>query len=218
MIDEMQEKRSERAPRQASAAGDQQIGRLASLLGGGALALYGLRQRQGGLALALIGSGLIYRGLRPATPADALAAAQRGVVRIEAATTFEVPPSLVFRVLRDPRQLPRVLPAIHEMHQRSDRRAWAATEGQGGSLRIWEVAVFLEKPDELIAWRTVHRRAPIPHAGSARTTALEGGRCELRVIVEFLPQGDAIEAERRRATRWLQGQLDALRDRLELRS
>src|SRR4051794_23372689 len=54
------------APRAVQGTGAVNVGlaeRWASLIGGGALALYGLSRRSpGGIALALIGAGLAYRG------------------------------------------------------------------------------------------------------------------------------------------------------------
>src|SRR5260370_41860716 len=110
----------ERAPQPTSAINVGEVERWLSLLGGGALALYGLQRGSlGGLALAVAGGCLAYRGLTghcSVYGSLGLSTAQRGPatvipagqgVKVDQTITIQHNPEELYRYWRNLENLPR---------------------------------------------------------------------------------------------------------------
>src|SRR5205823_13851005 len=89
--------------------------RLASMLGGGVLTLYGLTRRSlGGLGLALLGGDLVYRGMTgrcgvyAAMGVSTAVPGHRGI-KVEEVVTINRSPEELYRFWRDFENLPRFM-------------------------------------------------------------------------------------------------------------
>lgn len=176
--------------------------RLASLLVGGALALYGMsRGTVCGLATALGGGMLVYRGLsghcmgyealgistadKPESPAASVPAGAG--VKVEKAITIHCPPAELYRYWRDFANLPRFMKHLQSVTTIDPNRShWIAA----GPLRLvveWDAEVINEKENELIAWRSLPG-SEVDTAGSVHFIAGAGHRStEVKVTLKYNP-------------------------------
>jgi len=183
-----------------------------SVVGGAALAVYGLDRRDlGGGLLAVLGAELIRRGatghclvydaLNVSTAADATARgphrdrpvgraatvrASRSV-KVEHTVTVKRPAEELYAFWRDPANLPRVLDFVESVEMLSDTRARWRARGPAGKSIEWEAEIINEIPNELLAWKSVGD-ADVPNAGSLHFRAAPNGRgTEVRVVFEYEP-------------------------------
>jgi uncharacterized membrane protein len=186
--------------------------RWVSIVGGAALAVYGLdrRDRRGGL-LAVLGAELIRRGatghsllydvLNVSTASDATArgphrdrpASRAATVRasravkVEHSITIKRPAAELYAFWRDPSSLKRVLHFVESVQMLSDTRAHWRVRGPGGKTVEWDAEIINEIPNQLLAWKSVGD-ADIPNAGSLHfRTAANGRGTEVRVVFEYEP-------------------------------
>jgi uncharacterized membrane protein len=174
--------------------------RVVSALGGGALALVGLsRGNAAGLTAAAIGGALLYRGLTGHcycyealgidTAHDGNAAtsvpAARGV-KVETAVTIDRPAAELYRFWRDFERLPQVMSHLQSVSVHGDKSHWVARPGLGVNLE-WDAEIINDRPDELVAWRSLQGSA-IGTAGSVHFDPAPGGRgTEVRVALKIDP-------------------------------
>lgn len=173
--------------------------RLVSVLGGGALTIYGLtRKHTSGAALAALGSALVWRGatghcdvyhalgITTATeivePGPNVSVPYGKGIRVDRSITIGRAPSEVFRFWRSLENLPRFMTHLKSVTRIDDKRShWVAKAPIG---RIdWEAEIINEVENELIGWRSVEDSA-IPNAGSVRFSPTFDGRAT-RVDVEL---------------------------------
>jgi uncharacterized membrane protein len=178
--------------------------RVLSALGGGALAIYGLtRGTLSGLLLSALGGGLLYRGatgscsmyralgISTARPEPGLGAsipAGYGV-RAERAIVIQRSPEELYRFWRDFDNLPRFLTHIERVQTFDEKRShWVARTPFGLPLE-WNAEIINERPNELLAWRSL-RGAAVDSAGSIHFRPVSGGRAtEVRVNLKYDPPG-----------------------------
>lgn len=202
---------------QQGGSGSMNVGKVerwASLIGGGALALDGLRRGGGGGVLtALIGGALVYRGATGHCPvygslgvstAEGGAAGQRSLlgsgqsgsqqVRVEAAVTIDRPADELYRFWRDPQNLPRFMSQIEAVTVQSDTRArWKMSTPLGTTLE-WDAEITNEVEGKHIAWRSVEG-SMVNHSGEVRFRDAPGGRgTEVHMKVNFAPPAGAVGA------------------------
>jgi uncharacterized membrane protein len=179
-----------------------QFERLASIIGGGALAYYGLRQgikRHSipGAGLALAGAALIkrgvtgycdvYRALGVKTAehhpgANATIAYQQGI-RVDRSITINASRDQVYSFWRNLENLPRFMKHVRTVKALDDRRSHWVMEGPAGLKAEWDAEIINEIPNELLAWRSLPG-ASIDNAGSVRFEHATAGR-GTRVIVSL---------------------------------
>lgn len=175
--------------------------RLLSVAGGGLLAVAGLNSS--GLArvvLPLIGGSLVYRGITgwcaaysalgidtacdrtaPATSVEA----GHGV-KIEEAVTVQKPAATLFTFWRQFSNLPRFMDHLKEVTVTDRNKShWVAKAPLGLSVS-WDAEVINERPNELIAWRSLPG-SDIDTAGSVHFTPAAGGGTEVRVVLKYVP-------------------------------
>lgn len=169
-----------------------------STIGGGALALYGLtRGTKGGLALALLGGALAYRGLTgdwPITRAlDVVPVVSRQRdLRVVRAVTVQRSPEELYQAWRDFEQLPRFMRHLERVTVLDNRRShWVAKAPLGTQIE-WDAEIVEEQPPHLIRWRSLEG-ATVQHAGEVRFSPAPGGRgTEVKVRLSYrLPGGAA---------------------------
>src|SRR6266536_964473 len=155
------------------------IERWACAIGGGALTIYGLRRRTtGGLLLTLAGAALLHRGTTGhcnTYQAFGITTAEKHYdaapiardVHIEKSTTIDKSPAELYRFWREFENLPRFMSHLESVRRVGlDRWHWVA-KGSLGTRVEWDAEIYNEKPNELIAWRSLEG-ADITNAGSVR--------------------------------------------------
>ncbi len=171
-----------------------EIERWASILGGSAVALYGLSRRStGGIALVLAGGGLLYLGTTPYRPVSSVLGRYRDARRGQAATltaeasvTVDRPPAEAYHVWRHFENLPRFMTHLDTVTTSSNGRShWVAKAPLLGSPTAWDVEIINEYEDKLIAWRSLSEAA-VPAAGFVRFgTPAEGGGTVVTATLEY---------------------------------
>lgn len=183
-----------------------QTERWLSLIGGGLLALQGLRQESlAGLGLATLGGALIYRGLSGHChlyqalgidtarhrhgPASSVAAGEG--FKITQAVTIDRPPEEVYRYFRDLENLPRFMTHLISVTEEGERTHWKAKAPAGLSVS-WDAEVISQEPGRLLAWRSLEG-SQVATAGSVHFDPAPGGRgTEVRVTLKYDPPGGTL--------------------------
>lgn len=176
-------------------AGDME--RWASLLGGGALVLMGLRERSlKGVLTAIAGGGLLYQG---ATRNSTLSQLQDAVgldnaIRVEKTVTINRPASELYAIWRDFTNLPRFMRHVKSVTVADDYRShWVANAPLGTEVE-WDAEIITDEPNHLIAW-TALPGADIENTGFVRFQPATGGRgTEVKVVMEYSPPGGGVAA------------------------
>jgi len=176
--------------------------RLLSLIGGGALAIAGLAKRSlAGVGMVLLGGALIKRGLTghcevyhafnvdtsgrgPVTSIPA----GRGI-RIEQSLVVHRTPEDLYRFWRNFENLPRFMRHLESVSRWSadGRSHWVARGPMGISVE-WDASLHNDRPNELIAWRSLPG-SQVDTAGSVHFEPLPGGRTRVTVNLKYDPPG-----------------------------
>lgn len=168
-----------------------------SMIGGGALMIYGLRRSLGSLMLALGGGTLLYRGLTGhCSVYDALGintsepSTDDGVT-VEAAVTVHKPLAEVYRFYRSLENHPRFVSHLESVKSLDRTRShWVAKAPLGTSIE-WDAEIVDEQENALISWRSLPG-ADVDNAGMARFQALPNDRgVEVHVKLDYTPPGGA---------------------------
>jgi uncharacterized membrane protein len=201
-------KREELAQQQRVNVGDAE--RWASAIGGGALALYGLtRGSFAGVALALVGASLVYRGTTGhcyAYDAAGLNTAGnetenpnvsvrggRGV-KVEKSLTINREPAELFSFWRNFDNLPRFMNHLEEVRVTDPTHSHWVAKAPAGTKVEWDAEVYNEKENELIAWRSLEG-SDVDNAGSVHFTPAPSGRgTEVRVSLKYDPPAGKLGA------------------------
>jgi uncharacterized membrane protein len=184
-----------------------EIERLASTIAGGALAVYGLRKRSAsGLCLTLAGTALLHRGVTGhcntyqllGVTTNKTAATNEGApvardVHVEKAIVIDKSPEELFSFWRRFENLPRFMKHLKSVSSAGLNRSHWVAEGPGGKLVEWEAEIYNEKPNEMIAWRSLEG-ADIVNAGSVRFQSLGLRGTEVRVVVNYNVPGGKVSA------------------------
>ncbi len=183
-----------------------QAERIASLVGGGLLALYGLRRGSlDGLVLMGIGGGLVYRGatghcyaygaLGVSTaqdPETATAVPAQYGVKFERSLSINRPASELFDFWRRFENLPRIMSHLKSVTQLPDGRSRWVADGPFGMEVSWEAEIYNEDPGRLIAWRSLPG-SEVETAGSVHFEEQAHGRgTEVRVSLKYNPPGGQV--------------------------
>lgn len=176
--------------------------RLASVLGGGALAAYGLRRRDlPGWLAAVAGGALIVRGAtghcavydrfgvnRRQAPEGPLATAYR-TDPLVTVMTIAKPADTLYAFWRDFANLPRVMPNLHRVRMLDATRAeWVAKAPFGASV-AWQTTITEDEPGRRIAWRSLPD-AEVASQGEIDFLPASGGRgTDVRLRLAYQPPG-----------------------------
>ncbi|HEX8560712.1 MAG TPA: SRPBCC family protein [Pyrinomonadaceae bacterium] len=183
-----------------------QTERWASMLGGGALALYGVtRGSLGGIALALLGAALVQRGVSGhcnlyeamnfSTAGDAALRNSENVsvsgdrgTKVEKSVSINRPAAELYSFWRNFENLPRFMNHLESVTVTGgDRSHWVAKAPAGTSVE-WDAEIYNEKEGELIAWRTLEG-SQVASAGSVRFEPAGEGSTTVRVSLKYDPPG-----------------------------
>lgn len=184
-----------------------EIERLASAVAGGALAVYGLRQRTiGGLCLTLAGTALLHRGvtghcntyqaLGITTNEPKSATGEAPVakdVHVEKAIVIDKSPEELFSFWRQFDNLPRFMKHLESVTCSGLNRSHWVAKGPAGKNVEWDAEIYNEKPNEMIAWRSLEG-ADVVNAGSVHFKALGVRGTEVKVVLNYNLPGGKISA------------------------
>jgi uncharacterized membrane protein len=190
----------ERPARQADRINVGDTERWLCLLGGGALTVFGLsRESLPGLALAAAGGALAYRGFTghcPVYGALDINTAQRGPatviparhgVKVEEAMTINRPAHDLYQFWRDFERLPHFMRHLESVHNSGGNRSHWVAKGPMGMHVEWDAEIYTEKPDEMIAWRSLEG-ADVDNTGSIHFRPAPAGRgTEMHVVLKYDP-------------------------------
>lgn len=184
--------------------------RIASNIGGGVLAAYGLYRRDLlGLGLAALGGSLLYRGttghchayaaLGVNTAADKSETgektiAERGGTRVEKQITINRSPKEIFEFWRNFENLPKIMNHLEAVTVLDDKRShWKAKAPLGTSVE-WDAEIVDEQKNRRIAWQSL-KGADVDNAGSVTFSGTNNGRAtDVVVSLEFVPPAGALGA------------------------
>ncbi|HXG68754.1 MAG TPA: SRPBCC family protein [Blastocatellia bacterium] len=177
-----------------------------SAIGGGLLAFYGLKEGGwGGIALAALGGGLIYRGATGhcdiyaalginTAPGQAPAASVKHGegVKYEKSIIINKPPEELYRFWRNFENLPRVMSHLESVRVLDQNLSHWVVKAPAGMKVEWDAEVYREKENEMIAWRSLEG-AQIPNAGSVHfERSPDGSGTEVRVVLNYEPPAGSV--------------------------
>ncbi len=180
---------------------------LSALAGGGLVAAGAVRGSWSGVGLMLIGGSLLYRGvsghcmLYQALGIDT-AGYDNSAVGVRAQHGFRYEQSLV--VIKSPQELykywrrlenlPNVMQHLTCVTQEDEGRSHWVAEGPLGKKLEWDAEIINERPNELIAWRSLPG-SELDCAGSVHFEELPGNRgTVIRISLKYDPPGGQVGA------------------------
>ena len=168
------------------------VGRWASLIGGGAMVLLGLRQRSlRGALTAIAGGTLAYKA---ATSQGGIqeAVGLNQVIKVEKTVTINKPAEELYRFWHKFENLPNFMKHLKSVTVLSDKRShWIANAPLGASVE-WDADIIEERENEFISWASVEG-ADVDNSGFVRFKAAPEGRgTEVKVVIEYNPPGGAV--------------------------
>lgn len=171
-----------------------EIGKWASLIGGGAMVLMGLRQRSlRGALMAVAGGGLAYKA---ATSEGGIQEAL-GVnkeIKVEKTVTINKPADELYRYWHNFEQLPTFMKHLKSVTVIDNKRShWVANAPLDASVE-WDADIIEDRENEFISWASVEG-ADVDNSGFVRFKPAPGNRgTEVKVVIEYAPPGGALTA------------------------
>jgi len=184
-----------------------------SAAAGGALAAFGLtRGSLSGFAVAALGGCLVYRGVsghcemyhqlgvNTAEPRGPMTSIPSGRgYKIEKTITINRPAEELYREWRNLENLPKIMSHLECVKTEGNRSHWKAKAPLGMTVE-WDAEIINERPNELIAWRSVDC-STVDTAGSVHFCEAPNGRgTEVQVVLKYDPPGGKVGAL---VARWL---------------
>jgi len=171
--------------------------RWASLIGGSAMVLLGLKQRSlRGVLTAVAGGGLIYQG---ATKQSTIKQAQEAIginqaIKVEKTVTINKPVDELYRFWHNFENLPTFMKHLKSVTVHDNKRShWVANAPLGGSVE-WDADIIEDRENEFISWASVEG-ADVDNSGFIRFKKAPADRgTEVKVVIEYNPPGGALTA------------------------
>lgn len=169
-----------------------------SATGGAGMILYGLKTRGiMGMTLGALGAALMYRGMSghcSAYQAMGMSTAEEDRSRasldqgtkIEKSIFVSADQVTLFQFWRNLSNLPQVMRHLKSVEEKDEKRShWVATGPLGTSVE-WDAEIINERPNELIAWRSLEG-STVDNAGSVRFTGDGSGGTTIKVSLLYHP-------------------------------
>ena len=174
-----------------------EVERWASLIGGGAMVLMGLRQGSlRGALTALAGGGLLYQG---ATKQSTIQQAQEAIginkpIKVEKTVTINKPADELYRFWHDFENLPTFMKHLKSVKVHNEKHShWIANAPLGNSVE-WDADILEDRENEFISWASVEG-ADVDNSGFVRFKKAPGDRgTEVKVVLEYNLPGGALAA------------------------
>jgi uncharacterized membrane protein len=117
-----------------------------------------------------------------------------GPVHVEEAITINRPPTEVYGFWHNFENLPRFMAHLESVQVLDERRSRWKAKAPAGTTVEWEAETIEDRPNELIAWRSLPD-ATVPNSGTVRFREAPGGRgTEVLVELRYQPPGGKIGA------------------------
>lgn len=174
-----------------------EVERWASLIGGGAMVLMGLKQGSlRGALTALAGGGLIYQG---ATKQSTIQQAQEAIginqpIKVEKTVTINKSAEELYRFWHNFENLPTFMKHLKSVKVYNEKRShWIANAPLDNSVE-WDAEILEDRENEFISWASVEG-ADIDNSGFVRfkKAPVERGT-EVKIVLEYNPPGGALGA------------------------
>ncbi|MFB2938862.1 SRPBCC family protein [Aerosakkonemataceae cyanobacterium BLCC-F154] len=168
--------------------------RWASLIGGGALVLYGLsRGSLRGALMALAGGGLVYHGVGGQSGVQDATGMNKNI-RVEKTVTINKSPEQLYRYWHNFENLPTFMKHLKSVRVLDAKRShWIANAPMDNSVE-WDAEIINEQENHLIAWASL-AGADVDNSGFVRFQPAPGGRgTEVKVVIEYNPPGGVLGA------------------------
>lgn len=178
------------AENQQNQGDNSEIGRWASLIGGGAMVLMGLRQRSlRGALMAVAGGGLAYKA---ATSQGGVQDALNASIKVEKTVTINKPADELYRFWHKFENLPNFMKHLKSVKVIDNKRShWVANAPLGASVE-WDAEIIEDRENEFISWGSVEG-ADIDNSGFVRFKPAPGDRgTEVKVVIEYAPPGGVV--------------------------
>jgi uncharacterized membrane protein len=179
------------------------VERWASAAGGGALMALGLRRgyRRSpiGIGLLPVAGHLLYRGITGHDRLfhilgfDTAGTEQQGGSRprsgqkVEQRVTIDRPAEELYAFWRNVENLPRFMKHLEAVYATDDQRSHWVAAAPAGRTVAWDAEIVEDRPNELIAWRSLPG-ADVTNSGRVLfRRAPEGRGTEVEVVLEYQP-------------------------------
>lgn len=186
--------------------------RIASMIGGAALAAYGLiKHDRGGLGLAALGGALLFRGytghcslyetlgVNTSDRGRAPGTGQRVSVpyelglRVDHSVHVRKPAEEVYRFWRKLDNLPQFMGHLICVEILDERRSHWVAKGPAGMEVDWDAEIINEVENEQLGWRSLEG-SEVDNAGSVRFEPQPGGGTLIHVSLQYNPPAGALGA------------------------
>ena len=179
----------EEAHRPGSEINVGEVERWASAIGGTLLVAHGLRRMTfGGLALALVGGSLVYRGVTGNCQvykaldidtsgkhqADDTQHIHQGVL-IKQTVTIDRPAAELYPFWREVENSPKFMSNVVSVEKTGANKSHWVSTGPFGKTFSWDSEIINDQPDRLIAWKSLPG-GDVDQAGTVRFEEASGGR------------------------------------------
>lgn len=166
--------------------------RWASLIGGGALVLYGLsRGSLRGALMAVAGGGLVYHGVGGKNGVQDATGMNQNII-VEKTVTINKSPEQLYRYWHNFENLPTFMKHLKSVKVFDEKRShWIANAPMGNSVE-WDAEIINEQENHLIAWASLEG-ADVDNSGFVRFQPAPAGRgTEVKVVMEYNPPGGVV--------------------------
>jgi uncharacterized membrane protein len=117
-----------------------------------------------------------------------------GAIRVAQAVTINRSPEDLYRFWRDLQNLPRFMKHLESVRETGNRRSHWVAKAPAGRTVEWDAEITEDRPNELIAWRSL-KGAGVDNIGSVRFERAPGGRGSIvRVEMRYNPPAGALGA------------------------
>jgi uncharacterized membrane protein len=117
-----------------------------------------------------------------------------GAVRVAQAVTINRSQEELYRSWRDFQNLPRFMKHLESVRATGDRRSHWAAKAPAGKTVEWDAEITEDRPNELIAWRSLEG-ADVDSVGAVRFERAPGGRgTVVKVEMRHSPPAGAVGA------------------------
>ena len=136
----------------------------------------------------------MFAGRKVARAAEAGDGVQTGGIHVKRAITVGLPVEDVYRFWHNFENLPRFMRHLESVSVIDARRSHWKAKGPAGMTVEWDAEMVEDRPNELIAWRSV-QDADVDNEGSVQFRRAPGGRgTEISVDLRYDPPGGKLTA------------------------
>lgn len=113
-------------------------------------------------------------------------------LKFEKVIRVERPARELFGFWRHLENLPRIMPHLESVQEKSERVSHWIVKGPAGKRLEWDAEIISEHPGEMIAWQSLPGAA-VQNAGTVRFKAVDGAT-EVKVAMQYSPPGGGLGA------------------------